>query len=83
MFLWRPSNNNQIYAFIPLLDDSEDENDDGMVFTRWRNLWFSDDELFNSSSAAYENLVLREHGAGAETRRLKEKEREDKKLQVR
>lgn len=29
MFLWRPSNNNQIYAFTPLLDDSEDENDQG------------------------------------------------------
>lgn len=29
MILWRPSRNNQRYAFIPLLDDSEDENDDG------------------------------------------------------
>uniref|UniRef100_A0A1I7YBS3 Histone_H2A_C domain-containing protein n=1 Tax=Steinernema glaseri TaxID=37863 RepID=A0A1I7YBS3_9BILA len=28
MFLWRPSVNNVRYAFTPLLDDSEDENDD-------------------------------------------------------
>nr|CDP99954.1 Bm2893, isoform a [Brugia malayi] len=30
MILWRPSRNNQRYAFTPLLDDSEDENDDGI-----------------------------------------------------
>lgn len=30
MVLWRPSKNNQRYAFTPLLDDSEDENDEGL-----------------------------------------------------
>ena len=29
MILWRPSQNNRGYAFTPLLDDSEDENDQG------------------------------------------------------
>lgn len=29
MILWRPTNNNQRYAFTPLLDNPEDE-DDGM-----------------------------------------------------
>ena len=28
MFLFRPSNNNQRYAFVPLLDQSDDECDD-------------------------------------------------------
>lgn len=28
MFLFRPSNNNQRYAFVPLLDPSDNENDD-------------------------------------------------------
>ncbi|CAJ0575050.1 unnamed protein product, partial [Mesorhabditis spiculigera] len=28
VILWRPSQNNQRYAFTPLLDDSEDDNDD-------------------------------------------------------
>jgi len=28
MFLWRPSQNNQRYAFTPLLDNSEDEAED-------------------------------------------------------
>ena len=28
MFLFRPSNNNQRYAFVPLLDQSDNENDD-------------------------------------------------------
>lgn len=32
MILWRPSQNNQRYAFTPLLDDSEDENDEDVVF---------------------------------------------------
>lgn len=31
MILWRPTNNNQRYAFTPLLDNPEDE-DDGMCF---------------------------------------------------
>lgn len=48
MILWRPSQNNQRYAFTPLLDDSEDENEDG------------DDELFNSNQAnVYEMLKQR------------------------
>lgn len=46
MILWRPSQNNQRYAFTPLLDESE--NDD------------TDDELFNSSQAGvYEMLKQR------------------------
>jgi hypothetical protein len=36
MFLWRPSQNNQRYAFTPLLDDSEDENEEDI----------EEDELF-------------------------------------
>ena len=28
MFLFRPSNNNQRYAFVPLLDQSVDDDDD-------------------------------------------------------
>lgn len=28
MVLWRPTNNNQRYAFTPLLDNPEDEDDD-------------------------------------------------------
>lgn len=28
MILWRPTNNNQRYAFTPLLDNPEDEDDD-------------------------------------------------------
>lgn len=31
MILWRPTNNNQRYAFTPLLDNPEDE-DDGLCF---------------------------------------------------
>ncbi|EFO18431.2 hypothetical protein LOAG_10063 [Loa loa] len=45
MILWRPSCNNQRYAFTPLLDDSEDENDD--------------DELFNTSYYAMTGLNKR------------------------
>ncbi|TMS36721.1 hypothetical protein L596_003817 [Steinernema carpocapsae] len=44
MFLWRPSTNNVRYAFTPLLDDSEDENDD---------------ELFNSKSPMFDLVVQR------------------------
>ena len=39
MFLWRPSQNNQRYAFTPLLDDSEDENEEDI----------EEDELFTKS----------------------------------
>jgi hypothetical protein len=28
MFLFRPSNNNQRYAFVPLLDQSDNDNDE-------------------------------------------------------
>ncbi|VDO24963.1 unnamed protein product [Brugia timori] len=45
MILWRPSRNNQRYAFTPLLDDSEDENDD--------------DELFNTNYCAMAGLNKR------------------------
>lgn len=31
MILWRPTNNNQRYAFTPLLDNPEDEDDDGKL----------------------------------------------------
>ncbi|XP_049712410.1 transmembrane protein 87B isoform X1 [Elephas maximus indicus] len=31
MFLWRPSANNQRYAFMPLIDDSDDEIEEYMV----------------------------------------------------
>uniref|UniRef100_A0A6I8MXW4 GOST seven transmembrane domain-containing protein n=1 Tax=Ornithorhynchus anatinus TaxID=9258 RepID=A0A6I8MXW4_ORNAN len=31
MFLWRPSANNQRYAFTPLIDDSDDEVEEFMV----------------------------------------------------
>lgn len=40
------------------------------------------DEIFNSTSPAYENIIMREHGTGAENRRQREKDREDRKLQV-
>ncbi|VDO52929.1 unnamed protein product [Haemonchus placei] len=65
--LWRPSVNNQRYAFTPLLDDSEDENDQ--------------DEIFNASAPGFEMLKQRESGSGAEVRRQREREREDHKIQ--
>ncbi|VDK57960.1 unnamed protein product, partial [Cylicostephanus goldi] len=68
VILWRPSVNNQRYAFTPLLDDSEDENDQ--------------DEIFNASAPGFEMLKQRESGSGADMRRQKEKDREDHKLQV-
>lgn len=33
MILWRPTNNNQRYAFTPLLDASEDEDEDDTIFS--------------------------------------------------
>jgi hypothetical protein len=45
MILWRPSQNNQRYAFTPLLDESEDEND-------------ADDVLY-SQSGIYDELKIR------------------------
>lgn len=35
MVLWRPTNNNQRYAFTPLLDNAEDEDDDGKFLFCW------------------------------------------------
>lgn len=32
MILWRPTNNNQRYAFTPLLDNPEDEDDGKNAF---------------------------------------------------
>jgi hypothetical protein len=32
MFLFRPSNNNQRYAFVPLLDPSDNDDDDDDEF---------------------------------------------------
>ena len=46
MYLWRPAQNNQRYAFTPLLDDSENENDD--------------DELFNSQIPIYDMIKHRQ-----------------------
>uniref|UniRef100_A0A915C832 Transmembrane protein 87A n=1 Tax=Parascaris univalens TaxID=6257 RepID=A0A915C832_PARUN len=67
MILWRPSQNNQRYAFTPLLDDSEDENDE--------------DELFNSGFYASEMLNQRcSSEARAESRRQKEAEQTDQKI---
>ncbi|CAI4226200.1 unnamed protein product [Auanema sp. JU1783] len=66
MFLWRPSQNNQRYAFTPLLDNSEDENDQ--------------DEIFNSSSPGFEVLKQRELGGGADARKAREQEKEEKEL---
>ncbi|CAB3399907.1 unnamed protein product [Caenorhabditis bovis] len=65
MILWRPSQNNQRYAFTPLLDDSEDENDQ--------------DELFNAFSPGYDLLTVRNSGAGAENRRQREAEKEQER----
>ncbi|KHN72869.1 Transmembrane protein 87B [Toxocara canis] len=67
MILWRPSQNNQRYAFTPLLDDSEDENDE--------------DELFNSGF--YAAQMLNQRGGSetrAENRRQKEAEQIDQKI---
>uniref|UniRef100_F1L0U6 Transmembrane protein 87A n=1 Tax=Ascaris suum TaxID=6253 RepID=F1L0U6_ASCSU len=67
MILWRPSQNNQRYAFTPLLDDSEDENDE--------------DELFNSGFYATEMLNQRSSAeTRAESRRQKEAEQTDQKI---
>uniref|UniRef100_A0A914HNY0 Transmembrane protein 87A n=1 Tax=Globodera rostochiensis TaxID=31243 RepID=A0A914HNY0_GLORO len=56
MFLWRPSQNNQRYAFTPLLDNSEDENEDEV----------EEDELFTKSGgqrpAIFESVQKRAPG---------------------
>lgn len=36
MILWRPTNNNQRYAFTPLLDNPEDEDEEeGLLFEKF------------------------------------------------
>uniref|UniRef100_A0A914V187 Transmembrane protein 87A n=1 Tax=Plectus sambesii TaxID=2011161 RepID=A0A914V187_9BILA len=60
MILWRPSNNNQCYAFTPLLDNSEDENDD--------------DEIFNSDAFVTEAMKL--HQKPSETKAENRKQRD-------
>uniref|UniRef100_A0A0N5AW21 Lung seven transmembrane receptor family protein n=1 Tax=Syphacia muris TaxID=451379 RepID=A0A0N5AW21_9BILA len=69
MILWRPSQNNQRYAFTPLLDDSENENDD--------------DELFNSSFYAKDFLNQRISNSESKIENRKEKETapDDEKIQ--
>ncbi|CAD5213967.1 unnamed protein product [Bursaphelenchus okinawaensis] len=50
MVLWRPSQNNQRYAFTPLLDNSEDENDDAdddVLFTNTQNGLFEEVKMRN------------------------------------
>lgn len=39
MLLWRPTNNNQIYAFTPLLDSGDENDEDELVVND--NLGFS------------------------------------------
>uniref|UniRef100_A0A183CZ54 Transmembrane protein 87A n=1 Tax=Gongylonema pulchrum TaxID=637853 RepID=A0A183CZ54_9BILA len=72
MILWRPSRNNQRYAFTPLLDDSEDENDE--------------DELFNTNFYAMAGLNQRTVGAGASAEENsesnKKKKDSDQKIQA-
>ncbi|KAL3078381.1 hypothetical protein niasHS_012042 [Heterodera schachtii] len=56
MFLWRPSQNNQRYAFTPLLDNSEDENEDEV----------EEDELFTKSGGQRPAIfdAVQKRGAG-------------------
>uniref|UniRef100_A0A915PVZ8 Transmembrane protein 87A n=1 Tax=Setaria digitata TaxID=48799 RepID=A0A915PVZ8_9BILA len=61
MILWRPSRNNQRYAFTPLLDDSEDENDEG----KCNHLFTKSDELFNTNYYAMAGLNQRSVSIGA------------------
>lgn len=66
MYLWRPAVNNQRYAFTPLLDDSEDENDD---------------ELFNSQIPVYDMITQRSIEQGRVEYRP-ERSTNDEKLEV-
>uniref|UniRef100_A0AC34Q679 Transmembrane protein 87A n=1 Tax=Panagrolaimus sp. JU765 TaxID=591449 RepID=A0AC34Q679_9BILA len=63
MYLWRPAVNNQRYAFTPLLDNSEDENDD---------------ELFNSQIAAYDVVKHRQLESQSRENRAYEYNADDK-----
>ena len=68
MFLFRPSNNNQRYAFVPLLDPSDDDDDDdeddedkGGEFSSWQrkknNFQF---ESFSClESAVFDSITMR------------------------
>ncbi|GMR60459.1 hypothetical protein PMAYCL1PPCAC_30654 [Pristionchus mayeri] len=68
MILWRPSANNQRYAFTPLLDDSEDE---------------MDDEIFNNSQVAgFEAISMRNTEGMAEQRAQRENAAKEAKLQA-
>ncbi|CAF1058358.1 unnamed protein product [Rotaria sp. Silwood1] len=48
MFLFRPSNNNQRYAFVPLLDQSDNDNDE-----------FDDDDDEKGESAVFDSVTMR------------------------
>jgi len=64
MYLWRPAQNNQRYAFTPLLDDSENENDD--------------DELFNSQIPVYDMIKHRQLESQLRDNKLLEPNVDDK-----
>jgi len=80
MFLWRPSQNNQRYAFTPLLDNSEDENEEDI----------EEDELFTKSGgqrpAVYEVVSKRdkkqENGQSNGSVAGKDGENKNSKLEV-
>lgn len=37
-FLWRPTNNNHRYAFIPLLENDEDEDEDQFISPNYSDI---------------------------------------------
>ncbi|CAF4531433.1 unnamed protein product [Rotaria magnacalcarata] len=62
MFLFRPSNNNQRYAFVPLLDQSDNDNDD------------FDDDADQGETAVFDSITMRkatniENGAAPKSKR--------------
>ncbi|CAF3332897.1 unnamed protein product [Rotaria socialis] len=62
MFLFRPSNNNQRYAFVPLLDQSDNDNDD------------FDDDADQGETAVFDSITMRkatniENGAASKSKR--------------
>ncbi|XP_064537462.1 transmembrane protein 87A isoform X1 [Drosophila montana] len=52
MILWRPTNNNQRYAFTPLLDNPEDEDDD------------DEEDQFVADAYGVKNRGLNQNGTG-------------------
>lgn len=48
-FLWRPDNNNQKYAFIPLLENDENDDDESEQFIATN---YSDTKLRTSKASA-------------------------------